>query len=63
MALARRLMSSGEPNPAHLADEAWDREIARRMQRFDAGASKTTPASEVFARLRAISPEFPRRGD
>jgi len=43
-----------DPEPG--ADAAWDAEIANRIAGFDAGESQSVPASEVFARLRAIAP-------
>ena len=56
VSLAYRLLVSVEPDPEPGADAAWDAEIAKRIARFDAGESKTVPASEVFARLRKIAP-------
>ena len=56
MALAYRLLASVEPEPEPGADAAWEREIAQRIARFDAGESQTVPAAEVFARLREIAP-------
>ncbi|MGB8356134.1 MAG: addiction module protein [Chthoniobacteraceae bacterium] len=50
VALAYRLLVSVEPEPELGADAAWEAEIARRIARFDAGGSRTIPASEVFAR-------------
>lgn len=54
--LAYRLLVSVEPDPEPGADAAWDAEIANRIARFDAGESRTIPASEAFARLRKITP-------
>ena len=56
VSLAYRLLVSVEPDPEPGADAAWDAEIARRIARFDAGASQAVAASEVFARLRKIAP-------
>jgi len=56
VSLAYRLLVSVEPDPEPGADAAWDAEIANRIARFDAGESRTIPASEVFARLRKITP-------
>jgi putative addiction module component (TIGR02574 family) len=57
LALARRLLDSVDLEPEPGAEAAWEAEIARRIKRFDAGESKTIPASEVFARLRQIAPD------
>ncbi len=57
VALAYRLLVSVEPDPEPGADEAWAVEIARRIERFDAGESHPVPAAEVFARLRQIAPD------
>jgi putative addiction module component (TIGR02574 family) len=54
--LARQLLDSVELEPEPGAEAAWEEEIARRIQRFDAGASEPIPANEVFARLRRIAP-------
>ncbi len=56
VALADRLLVSVEPEPELGADAAWASVIARRLARFDAGESRTIPASEVFAGLRTIAP-------
>ena len=57
LALARRLLDSVDLEPEPGAEAAWEAEIARRIARFDAGESKTVPASEAFARLRQIAPD------
>ena len=54
--LARRLLDSVELEPEPGAETAWEAEIARRIERLDAGASEPIPANEVFARLRRIAP-------
>ena len=54
--LARRLPDSVEIEPEPGAEAAWETEIARRIERLDAGESKTIPAGEVFDRLRRIAP-------
>jgi putative addiction module component (TIGR02574 family) len=54
--LAYRLLASVEPDPEPGADAAWEAEITQRIARFDAGESRTVPASEVLARLREIAP-------
>ena len=56
MALAYRLLASVEPSAEPGAEEAWATEIANRIARFDAGESKSVPASEVFNRLKDIAP-------
>ena len=56
MALAHRLLLSVESDPEPGADAAWEREIVRRIGRFDAGETATVPAAEVFARLNKIAP-------
>ncbi len=33
---------------------AWDEEIARRIDDFEAGRTKGVPAEEVFAKIRAL---------
>ncbi len=57
LALARHLLDSVDLEPEPGAEAAWEAEIARRIARFDAGESKTVPASEVFAQLREIAPD------
>jgi putative addiction module component (TIGR02574 family) len=54
--LARRLLDSVKLEPEPGAEAAWEAEIARRIERLDAGTSKPIPAAEVFARLRRIAP-------
>ncbi|MEI9894816.1 MAG: addiction module protein [Chthoniobacter sp.] len=55
--LAYRLLVSVDPDLEPGADAAWEREIAGRIARFDAGESQARPAAEVFGRLREIAPE------
>ncbi|MES1992921.1 MAG: addiction module protein [Pseudomonadota bacterium] len=54
--LAHRLIVSldGKPEgtPEEIA-EAWNEEIARRVEDMDAGRTQWIPADEVMARLRA----------
>ena len=57
LTLARRLLDSVELEPEPGAEAAWEAEIARRIERFDSGASRPIPASEVFDRLRRIAPD------
>ena len=56
LTLARRLLDSVDLEPEPGAEAAWQAEIARRIERFDAGESQPIPAGEVFARLRQIAP-------
>ena len=56
LTLARRLLESVDLEPEPGAEAAWQAEIARRIERFDAGESRSIPAGEVFARLRQIAP-------
>jgi putative addiction module component (TIGR02574 family) len=51
LTLAHRILSSIEPDVSHEAESAWDSEIRERIARYDAGATKGVPASEVFAEL------------
>lgn len=53
LSLARFLLELSEsatPSDAD-AEEAWDEEIARRIESLRIGAAKTRPAEEVFADL------------
>ncbi|MGK2924472.1 MAG: addiction module protein [Lysobacterales bacterium] len=54
--LAHRLIvsldSEPEGTPEEIA-EAWDEEIARRVEDMDAGRTQWIPADEVMAHLRA----------
>ena len=34
-------------------ENAWDNEIARRLEEIDSGKVKAVPAEEVFARIQA----------
>ena len=56
LTLARRLLESVDLEPEPGAEAAWQAEIARRIERFDAGESQPIPAGEVFARMRQIAP-------
>jgi putative addiction module component (TIGR02574 family) len=57
LALARRLLDSVDLEPEPGAEAAWEAEISRRIERFDAGAAAPISASEVFARLRRVAPD------
>lgn len=37
-------------------DEAWEKEIARRVAEIESGKAKMIPAEEVFARMRKKYP-------
>ena len=55
-ALMRILIQTLDPEPAEDAAEvqqAWQLEVERRVDEVLSGRVKTTPAAEVFARLRA----------
>ncbi|HLX71369.1 MAG TPA: addiction module protein [Verrucomicrobiae bacterium] len=34
-------------------EEAWDKEIARRIEEIESGKVQTVPAEEVFARIQS----------
>ena len=59
VALARRLLSSVEPEPDPAAEAAWEEEISGRIAQADAGEIAPVPAAEVFARLRRVAPGAP----
>lgn len=42
-----------EGTPEEIA-RAWDEEIGRRIDDFEAGRTEGVPAEEVFARIRAL---------
>jgi len=48
--LAQRLLASLERDPA--VEAAWDAEIQRRIEEFEAGRMESIPAAEVFAEAR-----------
>ena len=48
------LESLNEPAAQEL-DAAWEAEIERRLAAYDRGEVKAIPASEVFAKARAIA--------
>jgi len=41
-------------------DEAWDAEIAKRLEEIDSGKVKMIPGEEVFARLQELLDATPR---
>ena len=49
--LAERLIASLDRDPEVAA--AWDEEIRRRIEEFDAGRLESHPAEEVFEEARA----------
>ena len=54
--LARRLLESleeGAPEDQAEIERAWQSEIERRVADFEAGGTKTIPASEVIREARA----------
>jgi putative addiction module component (TIGR02574 family) len=56
VALAYRLLVSVEPDEEG-SDEAWEKEISSRIQKFDSGESESISSAEVFERLRQIAPD------
>jgi putative addiction module component (TIGR02574 family) len=50
--LALSLIESLDVPPDEGVEEAWDREISRRMAEIERGEAKLIPADEVFTRLR-----------
>lgn len=50
--LALSLIESLDGPPDEGVEEAWDREISRRMAEIESGEAKLIPADEVFTRLR-----------
>jgi putative addiction module component (TIGR02574 family) len=51
--LARKLLVSLENTPDEGVSEAWDLEIAKRVQRIREGTAKGRPAEEVSRDIRA----------
>lgn len=51
-ALALSLIESLDGRPDEGVEEAWDREISRRIAEIERGEAKLIPADEVFTRLR-----------
>ena len=52
LALAHRILMCVEPEASVDVDAAWDSDIRERMARYDAGATRSVPASEVFGEVR-----------
>lgn len=54
--LTRALIQSLEQEPEEditAVDQAWEKEIARRVEEIKSGKVQGIPAEEVFAKLRA----------
>jgi len=51
--LAQTLLRSLEPIAEEGVEEAWDAEVARRLERVQQGAAEGRPADEVFRDIRA----------
>lgn len=51
--LAQTLLRSLEPAPEENVEQAWDAEVARRLQRVREGSANGRPAEEVFRDIRA----------
>ena len=52
--LAHRLLQSLDPaKDAREVEEAWEAEIARRVQRVEEGTATGRPAEDVFRDIRA----------
>jgi len=57
LTLAFKMLSSLEPEKSSSTDEAWDVEIRGRIAGYDAGASVSIPAAEVFSEIDRILSE------
>ncbi len=51
--LAQTLIRSLEPITEEGVEEAWDTEVARRLERVRKGSAQGRPADEVFRDVRA----------
>lgn len=51
--LAQTLLQSLEPVADEGVEEAWNTEVARRMERIHQGTAQGRPADEVFRDIRA----------
>ena len=52
--LTRTLLESMDAAPSESGvDEAWDAEVARRLEKIKTGATTGRPASDVFRDIRA----------
>ncbi len=52
--LAGVLIDSLDPATESSTEEAWNQEIARRVEELDSGKAKTLPWDEVRRRIEAI---------
>jgi len=52
--LVHRLLESLEPEAEEGVEEAWEREIARRVREIETGKAKMIPWSEVRRKMIAI---------
>lgn len=51
--LAERLIASLDPEPEEGAEEAWAREIERRVEELRTGKVRTRPAEDVLREIRS----------
>ena len=51
--LAQTLLRSLDPGVEEGVEEAWNEEVARRLERVQQGTAQGRPADEVFRDLRA----------
>lgn len=51
--LAERLIASLDPEPEESAEEAWVREIERRVEELRTGNVRTRPAEDVLRGIRS----------
>jgi putative addiction module component (TIGR02574 family) len=52
-ALASSLLDSLDEESGHSADEAWEQEVARRMNELKAGGAVTIPWEDAQRQIRA----------
>ena len=52
--LAQTLLRSLDPAPEPGVEEAWDAEVARRLQRLRARSAEGRPAADVFRDIQAL---------
>jgi putative addiction module component (TIGR02574 family) len=51
--LAKHLIASLDPEPEEGAEEAWAREIERRVEELRTGKVRTRPAEDVLREIRS----------
>ncbi len=51
--MIERLFISFDPSADRRVDDAWKEEVESRIDAYDAGKIKASPASEVFSRISA----------